>query len=1268
MKRGKLALIGVLIIFLVANVAAIDQTMLDWIGTNISQQEMGSTSESRLPTQQEPDDRAFSISDDQLEGTLDPMQIEQSGYASSGNISARTDTMSNLAYDLPLDEAHNWIASEAEVSILNLMKVYAVNGTFEEGVPGTNVNPNGTVTYHPLGWDVYSNNTDVDQVQMASFDSTGRSYITADNQGGRVGQNEHGHYQDTRILWTQFVDNAPYTEEFILSFDYFYLRGPIDKNITYPIIGNCSITVFADGNPIWNMSLLTLDRRGVWESSGELPITVAGISGAFDFEIGLVIDETLVLDKRWDYDTDGAPDGIGNAAYVTVYLDDVSFVKATPPTPSQVELEFTRGTETVAVTGTSGSGSAVITNQSYWQTNPVSVILSSNTSVSFDYKTRLLSHRFTNSRWETDISHEGVAYTAQFGISPDLALFTYIGFLGDYENPNLRVEYPMDWVNVTVLDPFLSDVTSQCSLGSGFFEVPEHLLDQLGWWKFTLQSPNYAKSISIQKYDEGSGLWDNSTQFRSGNTTRTRVSLGTDVSTPDLSNPVNLTWSLPNASIWSEESLTGGFNGQVNSTSWMLGALNTSAGQWSVSVYWTNGTEVAYGTAIFDMYHTATLTPKHAEIQTESGLVVTNFLYYVDADNGEYLMDDVATIEGNWSSSTLTFNPNLLHNWWETDFDTAAVGSGMHLVVVNASRPYFDNVSSQFTIESTLLTEFTLFVDSGPPIEVGLNEKHIYEFRYELLNGTGIDDAIIDVSFSPTIGLNVSDLISTAPGNYSVEIFSFQSGVYTVAVSANKSYHYVGFDSFMIEVGGFGATLSKENGSADLVSFGDDYRFVVQYANMTGDGLTGATVEIVDMAPSDWIPVGPLVDEGNGYYSILLSPPGTGTFTVIVKANFTNHETQYATFSLTVAAVTIKVVDIQGLSGAEDQLTTITLSVVESNTGQPVTGARVVVQVFVNLEETQSIQLAEVGEGQYSGQFIMPSSDTIAEIKIYASLENYVLDGGYFQTELHPEMSAFALLARTAQQYSPLLVLIGALIVGFIVQKVQSRRSKAEYIEAMVVKRRFDDVRDLLGVIVLHRSSGIPIYSNLLKSGIDDSMLSGFIAAITQFRSEFDVDLKEWQIIPISDIIRTVGTQNLICAFVTLGSPTGTQEERMMQFARAIGFIFDSHFENAPIHVLDDETQDRFETLFNEMLDGALLVKYRTVEAHKLPRNLRLLEKGAAMMDKRDEFELEELARIMTRSGLEEARAYKTIMDGIETGYLEPIDLESYTDQINDSE
>jgi hypothetical protein len=1176
MKRGKQALIGVLVVFLVANVAAFGQTKLDWTGTSISQQnsqEMEGTSEPESLTRQKPSARAFSVSNELLEGTLDPMQVEQLGYYTTKNLSARTDTSTNTKANLTIDEENGWCVSQADLELWNLKRLYVANGSFDGGTSG---------------WYNYTHDSSGgNQTQIVSYNDMSE-YVTVENRGEKHPiQDRWTHYNATEVSWKQNVANIPLATNFTLNFKFQYASGLLDP------IGNDFkdffwLVIRIDGQTLGVVNLAALESRSIWYEIVPHPVYLPSAPSNFEFEIGLYINSTVLLYASEDYDDDGNPDGVANAAFCEVFLDDVSLVGKESPSFDEVDLKFHAEDYNTSVIGSGGSGNATIVKPSFWTDNPLKVEVTSNTSVSFDYRAKILSHRHTNTSWAADPNKPGVLFSAAANQNVSLAMYTYVGTFGEYENFTIQIDYPTDWDDPIVYNPFLNDVTGQCIISTGRITLPTSILDRLGWWQITLEAPNYAKSTSIQKYNESSGLWDDSTIFRSGNTTRTQVTLGTDVSTPDLSNPVNLTWFLPNASIWSEESLTGGFNGQVNSTSWVLGALNTSAGEWSVSVYWINGTEVAYGTASFDMYHTATLTPKHAEIQTESGLVVTNFLYYVDVDCDEYIMDEMATIEGNWSSSTLAFNPNLLYNWWETDFDTAAVGGGVHLVIVNASRPYFDDVSCQFVIESTLLTQFTLFVDSGPPIEVGLNEKHSYEFRYELLDGTGIDDALIDVSFSPTVGLIVSDLINTVPGNYSLEIFNFQSGMYTVTVSANKSYHYVGFDSFMIEV----------------------------YANITGYGLTGATVEIVDMTPSDWVPVGPLVDEGNGYYSILLSPPGTGTFTVVVKANFTNHETQYATFSLTVAAVTIKVAGIEGLSGAEDQLTIITLNIVESNTEQPVTGAMVMVHVVVNLVDTQSIQLAEVGEGQYSGQFIMPSSDTIAEIRIYVSLENYVLDGEYFQT----------LLTRTVQQYSPLLVLVGALVVGFIVQKVQSRRRKAEYIEALVVKRRFDDIRNLLGVIVLHRSSGIPIYSKLLKGGFDDSMVSGFIAAITAFRSEFEVDQREWQIIPISDIIRTVSSQNLICAFITLGSPTGTQEEMMMQFARAIGFIFDSHFENVPTKTLDDETENRFETLFDEMLDGALLVRHRTVEGRK------------------------------------------TIMNGIEIGYLEPIGLEPYTSQVFESD
>ncbi|TFG26614.1 hypothetical protein EU528_14085, partial [Candidatus Thorarchaeota archaeon] len=554
-------------------------------------------------------DYYFTESNVVSQGVLDPVIVEQSGYSASENLSARTDTNENLAYDLPLDSLHNWVADEAEVSVWNLEKLYVINGSFSEGYPGINLNPNGTVDYAPLGWAANSTDTDLypDDLQLAVYDDTGRQFVTVDSQGGKVGQNAYGHGAGVNILWTQNVQNSPYTEDFLLSFDYFYLRGPLDKNPSYPITGNCSIIVYINGTRVWSESLLTLSQRGVWTDTGIIPITITGAPTFFTFEIGLEIDESLVLDKRWDYDNNGIADGIGNAAYITVYFDDVSLVKEIPPTPQQVELELGTGGITSALAGSSGVYTASIVNSSYWFDGPVSIVLSSNTSISFDYKTRLFSHRFTESNWEANIASTGVSYSVEHGNSSQLAMYTYVGYLGDYEDPQMDIVFPYDWENVTVSDPFLTEQTGDCTISTGHLTVPSSLImDYLGWWEMRFESPNYAKSIVVQK-ETAPSVWADETIYRVGNTTRTAVTIGTTIDTPTTVDDVNITWTIPDGSEWTTESLSGGVAGLVTGSSHILTSGLSPAGEWCVEVIWVNGTEVAYDVAFFEVHHSANL-------------------------------------------------------------------------------------------------------------------------------------------------------------------------------------------------------------------------------------------------------------------------------------------------------------------------------------------------------------------------------------------------------------------------------------------------------------------------------------------------------------------------------------------------------------------------------------------------------------------------------------------------------------------------------------
>ena len=133
-------------------------------------------------------EHAFTQSDvlsgpDPATGIMNPIQVEQSGYSTTGNISARTDTKSNTEQTLLVDTDHEWVASAANVDLWNLKKMYVENGTLEDGYPGVNINPTGSVSYHPLGWDAISTTTDIVQTQVASYSLGTESYVIVENQG-----------------------------------------------------------------------------------------------------------------------------------------------------------------------------------------------------------------------------------------------------------------------------------------------------------------------------------------------------------------------------------------------------------------------------------------------------------------------------------------------------------------------------------------------------------------------------------------------------------------------------------------------------------------------------------------------------------------------------------------------------------------------------------------------------------------------------------------------------------------------------------------------------------------------------------------------------------------------------------------------------------------------------------------------------------------------------------------------------------------------------
>ena len=393
------------------------------------------------------------------------------------------------------------------------------------------------------------------------------------------------------------------------------------------------------------------------------------------------------------------------------------------------------------------------------------------------------------------------------------------------------------------------------------------------------------------------------TIFRTTNSTRVAIDIGSPTVTPDPLTMVNVTWYLPNGTVWVEDTNSGGLAGSLNSTPYVLGPSNTSAGLWTTCVSWTNGTEIAFGRAYFNVHHGTTITPYKTIIDTEGGLSISNFIYFQDSENNEFLTDPAASVTANWSTTTVTFIPDPVLNRWVGTFDTSLVEPGDNLVIVNASRPFFDDASCTFLVTISY-RDNNLIIDN-PTSEIGLGDTYLATFRYSDFYGVGIPGADVSIEFSGTIdGITWGELNDLGGGNYSIEFTAVHSDNYAITISASKTYYEESEDALFLLVGEKTTSLSLENGTAAVISYGEQYRLVVRYTNSSSFGLDNASVSIQSTTPETGISfASTFTNEGNGYYSIILTPTATETYILLINASLSDHRTQFVSFTLAITTI-----------------------------------------------------------------------------------------------------------------------------------------------------------------------------------------------------------------------------------------------------------------------------------------------------------------------------------------------------------------------------
>jgi hypothetical protein len=403
------------------------------------------------------------------------------------------------------------------------------------------------------------------------------------------------------------------------------------------------------------------------------------------------------------------------------------------------------------------------------------------------------------------------------------------------------------------------------------------------------------------------------------------------------------------------------------------------------------------------------------------------------------------------------------------------------------------------------------------------------------------------------------------------------------------------------------------------MTFSEEYELVILYERIDTDfNISAGTIDVqgVPSTGFSWS-----FEETGNSYVVTIEPERVGTWTFTLTAQQEGHASSSIEFILNVEPIEIQAAMLSSLLVVEGTDFDVTVQVTTQGTSEPVAGAIV------------SFRLTPVGTSG-AGEYIEMD-------------DNYVLPGEIFERSFVKDNDDVLRITPIITGGGGIAV---ALIVLIVVVQINSRRKKAQLVIDMSNKRRFEDADNIIGVIVMHKTSGIPIYSRIVKGGFEEGIVAAFISAVTHFRQEFDaIDVEAMTVIPISDIIRAVQTRNLICAFVTLRSASIEHNRKMEAFGEQVAtYLDDFYTESRPTSTLDSRISEILDYVFDETMDGQLIKYFKADTDKQFPRRLKFVEQLLEEIDSRHCSRPVHLARGVATYGVSEARGCTLVLEAIE--------------------
>ena len=807
-----------------------------------------------------------------------------------------------------------------------------------------------------------------------------------------------------------------------------------------------------------------------------------------------------------------------------IWFDNISLVVTTKSNATQLGVDLTINSQSLQESSEWGSSNQTITQ--IWEKNPITLTLNtSSPNLEFDLNTTVYGYHYGKSMINQQ-NTEGVLYEILKNGKIYWEYYHNLYIPNQYADLEFVINKPKNWEIISALDPTLQEIPfEKGKTGDTSLKINKSYAIFPGWWTFRATSPNYLNQSNTKLLKQGE--WTQ-TSFNTGESTRikTQVNYSDEIPSNIELTEVNLTVFDPEGNQWYSEVKSPLSNGSVFFSELYFDALNTTGGQYDFTLFWSNGTALGGIKSNYIVYHQSQielLKPDDAKLDLKTdgfvGDIIPVRIFLTDPENNFSITD--AIVSYNWTGGTTLNFTEAAIGIYETILDTADLSSkGFYEVIISSSKLGF--IESNLTLKINLGEETNLQrLQSEYNIELHANSS--IKFKFTDYSGNSIDGAAVNISISNS---SLYSIVNSGDGIYDIEFstsYIAQIGVHQLnftfsAIGYEPQYYIYQFqivkqsvsisvflnslniiENFLLEVTFF-----------DFINISTRVKSNIDNAYILGGNITWVS-EFYELNLSEFADY--------WYNSSIQCLPenfSSGINFVYLKFQHSNYRTETFGFEVLLNRIEFNV-DIVGHEDVNPTVKTdigstlnLQIELLDININQSIVNATVFYEWTYGVGE-----LIEVKPGIYQLSTKLPENlkgNFIFNLIISKEGTVYKTTQSSFLLVIgEPEFPVFLIW---------IIILISAAIISVLgILSLRSyvilpRRRKKEA-DLLSKTQRFKDIKNIQAIVVIHRYSGIPLYSksySILEKHKKE-LFSGFIQAIITVgeemvgKREIDLDL-----------------------------------------------------------------------------------------------------------------------------------------------------------------